>query len=100
MAQGNPSPANKIKKGQTRNPSGRSSLSIEGDKIRTMKYYEFMHLLHRCSFMTAKEITDWVAREEARHIALMKAAGFIPRLARDGLSLSKAGLQAPVSALA
>ena len=62
---GNPSPTNKIKKGEARNPSGRSSLSLEGDKIRTMKYYEFMHLLHRCSFMTAKEITDWVAREES-----------------------------------
>jgi tripartite-type tricarboxylate transporter receptor subunit TctC len=27
--------------------------------------------------LTGKEYADWVAKEEARHMALMKAAGFI-----------------------
>jgi tripartite-type tricarboxylate transporter receptor subunit TctC len=27
--------------------------------------------------LTGKEYADWVAKEEARHISLMKAAGFI-----------------------
>jgi putative tricarboxylic transport membrane protein len=29
------------------------------------------------TFMTGKEYTDWVAREEKRHEELMKAAGFL-----------------------
>ena len=28
---------------------------------------------------TGKEYADWVAKEEARHVALMKAAGFIAK---------------------
>jgi hypothetical protein len=27
--------------------------------------------------LTGKEYADWVAKEEARHVSLMKAAGFI-----------------------
>ncbi len=31
------------------------------------------------SFMTGKEYTDWVAKAEAQHVALMKSAGFIAK---------------------
>jgi putative tricarboxylic transport membrane protein len=27
--------------------------------------------------LTGKQYADWVAKEEARHVSLMKAAGFI-----------------------
>jgi tripartite-type tricarboxylate transporter receptor subunit TctC len=29
--------------------------------------------------LSGKEYADWVAKEEARHVALMKAAGFIAK---------------------
>jgi tripartite-type tricarboxylate transporter receptor subunit TctC len=42
---------------------------------------EWKQLMEQGAFNTTalegKEYADWVAREEARHISLMKAAGFI-----------------------
>jgi putative tricarboxylic transport membrane protein len=42
---------------------------------------EWKDLMERGAFnqtaLTGKEYADWVAREEARHIALMRAAGFV-----------------------
>jgi len=44
---------------------------------------EWKDLMERGAFnqtaLTGKEYADWVAREEARHISLMKAAGFIAK---------------------
>ena len=44
---------------------------------------EWKDLMERGAFnqtaLTGKEYADWVAREEARHVSLMKAAGFIAK---------------------
>ena len=44
---------------------------------------EWQDLMERGAFnqtaLTGKEYADWVAREEARHVSLMKAAGFIAK---------------------
>ena len=48
---------------------------------KVMATPEWKKLMEEGAFNTTalsgKEYADWVAREEARHIALMKAAGFI-----------------------
>jgi len=48
---------------------------------KVMETQEWKALMEQGAFnqtsLTGKEYVDWIAREEARHIALMKAAGFM-----------------------